>query len=57
VVLCFAFRAEGEIQIWEVLSQLYLDRMEGPLNLGIPCTNGSLPTTKLWEDNDNPDTP
>jgi hypothetical protein len=27
------------------------------LNLGIPFTNGSVPTTKLWEDDDDPDTP
>jgi hypothetical protein len=28
-----------------------------PVNFGIPCTNGSVPTTKLWKDNDDPDTP
>jgi hypothetical protein len=31
--------------------------MEGSVNFGIPCANGSVPTTKLWEDNDDPDTP
>jgi murein DD-endopeptidase MepM/ murein hydrolase activator NlpD len=32
-----------------------------PVNFTIPCTNGSVPTTKLWEDtfvdDDDPDTP
>jgi hypothetical protein len=32
-----------------------------PVNFTIPCTNGSVPTTKVWEDtfvdDDDPDTP
>jgi hypothetical protein len=32
-----------------------------PVNFTIPCTNGPVPTTKLWEDtfvdDDDPDTP
>jgi murein DD-endopeptidase MepM/ murein hydrolase activator NlpD len=32
-----------------------------PVNFSIPCTNGPVPTTKLWEDtfvdDDDPDTP
>jgi len=33
----------------------------GPVNFTIPCTNGPVPTTKLWEDtfvdDDDPDIP